>query len=99
MVQNGPKWSWPTEFKRKRVGSLSPEPSQSMRRKPLPVNALCRRVSGGFLGDNPVVGWVRYGLDSVREADANADCGVMGGGRQRLPKVNAIRRFGAGQVG
>ena len=54
-----------------------------MRRKPLPVNALCRRVSGGFLGDNPVVGWVRYGLDSVRGRDANADCGVMGSDRER----------------
>jgi hypothetical protein len=28
-------------------------------------NALRRRVSGRFFGDNPVVGWDRYGLDSV----------------------------------
>ncbi len=46
-------------------------------------NALYRLVSAGIFGDNPVVGWVRYGLDSVRGPDANADCGVMCGGRQR----------------
>jgi len=53
------------------------------RHKPLQNNALRRRISRGFWGDNPVVGWVRYGLESVRDADANADCGVMCGGRQR----------------
>jgi hypothetical protein len=63
-----------------RVGSLSPEPSQELRHKVLQHNALCRRVSGGFIADNLRVGWVRYGLESVRGADANADCGVMCGG-------------------
>jgi len=73
------------------TGSLLPEPSQSMRRKPLQDNALYRRVSVGFIADNRVVGWVRYGLESVREADANADCGVMGGGRER----RRVRRVAA----
>ena len=83
LVQNGPKWSWPTESQRWRIGSLSPELREDDRCKLLQHNALDRRVSGGFWGDNLGGGWVRYGLDSVREADANADCGVMCGGRQR----------------
>jgi hypothetical protein len=66
-----------------RIGSLSPELRQHDRHKPLQHNALCRRSSAGFIGDNLRVGWVRYGLDSVRGPDANADCGVMGGDRER----------------
>ena len=64
------------------MGSLSPGLSHEHRYKSLQHNVLRYRISGGFFGDNLGVGWVRYRLDSVREADANADCGVMGGGRQ-----------------
>jgi hypothetical protein len=53
------------------VGSLPPRPSQSSRRKVLQDNALCRRVSGWFMADNLRVGWVRYGLESVRGQDSN----------------------------
>jgi len=60
-----------------RVGSLPHDTDQNHHHKTLQHNALCRQISGGFWSDNPVVGWVRYGLDCVREADANGDCGVM----------------------
>jgi len=78
----GPNGVWLTGIGRWWVGSLLAAPGQKFLRKPLRHNVLCRRISGRFFGDNLRVGWVRYGLDSVREADANADCGVMGGGRQ-----------------
>ena len=58
-------------------------PGQKFLRKPLQDNALYLRFSVGFWGDNLRVGWVRYGLDSVRGRNANADCGVMGGDRER----------------
>ena len=63
-----------------RVGSQSRNRDEERRRKVLRHNALCWRVSGGFIADNLRVGWFRYGMDSVRGADANADCGVMCGG-------------------
>jgi len=68
-------WCW-------RVGSLSRKRNQEHRHKVFRCNALRYRISGRFFGDNPVVGWVRYGLNCVREADANADCGLMCRGRQ-----------------
>ena len=66
-----------------RIGLCRQNLSQEHIRKALQHNALRCKISGGFFGDNPVVGWVRYGLDSVRGPDANADCGVMGGDRER----------------
>ncbi len=66
-----------------RVGSLSHNRDQERRCKVFRGNALCRLFSSRFWGDNPVVGWVRYGWESVREPDANADCEVMGGGKKR----------------
>jgi len=62
------------------AGSQERNAFESRRYKTLRHNALRRRVSGGFWGDNLGVGWVRYGLESVREADAKNDLGVMGGG-------------------
>jgi len=60
------------------VGSLLADACFAMRRKVLHHNALWRRISGGLWDDNPVVGWVRYGLESVREANANGDWGGYG---------------------
>jgi hypothetical protein len=47
------------------AGSLQLKSFEVRRRKPLQNKPLRRRVSGGFFGDNSVVDWVRYGLDSV----------------------------------
>ena len=60
------------------MGSLSHDIDQDHHHKALRHNALYRQISGRFLGDNPVVGWVRYGLESVREANANGDWGGYG---------------------
>ncbi len=57
------------------AGSLQLKAFESSRYKVLQHNALCRRVSGCFITDNLRVGWVRYGLESVR-----------GPNRFRIPK-------------
>ena len=66
-----------------RVGSLSHNRDQERRCKVFRGNALCRLFSSRFWGDDLGVGLVRYGLESVRGAEANADCGVMWGGWKR----------------
>ena len=64
----GPDGTWPMGIGCWRVGSLPPELSQEQRCKALRHNVLRYKISGEFFGDNPVVGWVRYGMDSVSSA-------------------------------
>jgi len=67
LVQNRPNRTWPTGNRCRQAGSLLADACFDVRRKVLQHNALCRRVSGGFFGDNLRVVWILYGLDSVRE--------------------------------
>lgn len=93
LVQNGPGRPESGASGWGLAGSLQRNCAGWSRYKALQHNVLRYRISGGFFGDNLVVGWVRYGLDCVREADANADCGVMGlpGTRLIVPRTTAQR--------